>query len=369
MSVTNSLSGQQPAAQHLLPLLRNALHAKTMDLAAWDDTLRLARQARVLGVLAHRLKADQDLWAQLPPVVLGHLHAAIHYARYRAQLVRMELAVAEACLPVAAQVVLLKGAAYLMQGLPAALGRSPNDVDLMVARSRLDEVEAALTAAGWETQSVDAYDQRYYREWSHELPPMRKPGHALELDLHHTIAPVTSRTRADDALLFAGLVELPGSRFCVLHPCDQVIHAAIHLFQDSELDGRLRELVDIDGLIRAHLVTPEDWQTLHERAGSHHAGRVLWYALYFAREWLATPVPDSLLADEPPRLQQYAMRWVFSRTSLPRLPDQRLPVSVRVAGLIAQIRYHRLRMPATLMLRHLWHKTVKGLLAGRSASN
>ena len=36
----------------------------------------------------------------------------------------------------------------------------------------------------------------------------------------------------------------------VLHPVDQVLHCAAHLFLDSDLRDRIRDLVDLDGLFR-----------------------------------------------------------------------------------------------------------------------
>ena len=107
-------------------------------------------------------------------------------------MVRMELCALDQAIPLSRQVVLLKGAAYILQGLEFSRGRMPNDVDLLVRRSDLDETESSLLLAGWESETTDAYDQRYYREWSHELPPMRFPGHALEIDLHHTCLLYTS---------------------------------------------------------------------------------------------------------------------------------------------------------------------------------
>ena len=68
--------------------------------------------------------------------------------------------------------VLLKGAAYLMAGLPAARGRVFSDVDILVPVARLAEVENALMLHGWSTTHHNAYDQRYYRQWMHELPPL-----------------------------------------------------------------------------------------------------------------------------------------------------------------------------------------------------
>jgi hypothetical protein len=355
-----------PAFRFLLPLLRDAEHARRLTLSDWDRALRLGRQARLLGLIGHRLAASETLWAALPPQVQGHLQAAIHYSAHRLQLVKMELSALDAALPPDAHFVLLKGAAYAAQALEFARGRLPNDVDLLVRRGDLDRVEAALHAAGWEPEANNDYDERYYREWSHELPPMRKPGHALEVDLHHTIAPVTSRTRADDALLFRDLVTLPGSRFFVLDPRDQLLHAAIHLFQDTELDGRLRDLVDIDGLIRRQLTDEADWAELLMRAERHRASRMLWYALHYCAAWLGTPVPAGLPLAPPPAAARRLMDWVLPRNCLPRLPDRAPGVTERIAAGVARVRYHCLRMPPGLLLRHLAHKGSRAVARWRS---
>lgn len=352
---TLDAAGHQPACRHLLPLLRDTGHARTMQLADWDETLRLARAARLLGTLAERLRADAATWVQVPPPVRGHLQAATHFACHRAQLMRMELRALAAALPADVPVVLLKGAAYLAAGLPLARGRLPGDVDLLVRRADLDRAEAALLRAGWASATQDAYDQRYYREWSHELPPMRMPGHALEVDLHHTIAPVTGRCRADDALLLAASLPLADSRYLVLHPADQLIHAAIHLFQDTELDGRLRDLVDLDGLLR-RLPRADAGARLRERAARHGASRMLWYALHYCRGWLGTPVAAEAWPAPPPVAAQRWVDWIMRRHCLPRLPDRAPSAAERAAARAAQLRYHLLRMPPALLLRHVAHK-------------
>lgn len=342
---------------HLVPLLRDIGHARAMRLGDWDDTLRLARQARLLGLIAHRLADCEPLWAELPTAVRGHCRAAINHGAHRQHMISIELRALDAALPPELPVILLKGAAYVAQGMPFARGRLPNDVDLLVARTDLDAAEAALLAKGWAFEKVDAYDQRYYREWSHELPPMRFPGHALELDLHHTIAPVTSRSRADDRALFDAARPLPDSRYRVLGAQDQIIHAAIHLFQDSDLDGRLRDLADLDGLIRFHLKSEVDWRLLLERTARHRASRAIWYAMHYCAAWLGTPVPP-LAKPMPPSVPVRAgMDWLLRRALLPRLPDRAPGVGVRVARRLGQARYHCLRMPPLLLSRHLLHKS------------
>lgn len=345
-----------PAGRHLLPLLRDSTHARSMRLADWNACLRLARQARLLGQLGYRLQADQASWEQLPQRVQGHLQAGINDAAYHAQLVRMELRDLEQALPADLPVALLKGAAYLLQDLPLARGRTLNDVDLLVRRSDLATIEQTLKHAGWRMRVQSAYDERYYREWSHELPPLRYPGHPLEVDLHHSITPVTSRTRADDALLLAELKPIPDSPYLALGPLDQIIHAVIHLFQDSELNNELRGLVDLDGLLCLYLRSEQDWHALVDRARGHHANRLLWYALHYCRAWLGTPVPKHLALPAPSVPTRTAFDWIFRRSAPPQLPDKRLTIAHRLARSAGQARYHYRRMPVGLLTRHLLRK-------------
>jgi len=56
-----------------------------------------------------------------------------------------------------------------------------------------------LMLEGWVSGHRSAYDQRYYRKWMHEIPPMTHIRRQTVLDLHHNILPETARlrTRAD----------------------------------------------------------------------------------------------------------------------------------------------------------------------------
>ena len=99
---------------YLLPLLRDIDRAADWPLTHWDRSLRLARQSRLLGLLAHRLAARPELLSRVPEPVQGHLRGAINYSAHRAQMVRMELAALAAALPPAMPVVLLKGAGLLI---------------------------------------------------------------------------------------------------------------------------------------------------------------------------------------------------------------------------------------------------------------
>jgi hypothetical protein len=253
-------------------------------------------------------------------------------------------------------IVLLKGAAYIVQALRIADGRTVSDVDLLVPRDRLAEVEARLREAGWALVDVDPYDERYYREWSHEVPPMRFPGSVLELDLHHGILPPISRVRVDPAPLFAGSRPLPGSVFSVLAAEDQILHACVHAFVDSDLSNRLRDIVDLDGLLREFANRPGFWDRLCARALALGLGRALWYGLRYPSLLLGTPVPETvwqmLDAHAPNALVRRLIDWLVADVTPPAPVDGRASLGLGLARTLAVIRYFWIRMPLPILVRH-----------------
>src|SRR3546814_4717388 len=115
-------------------------------------------------------------------------------------------------------------------------------------RSRLDAVEAGLSAAGWEWVKPDHYDDQYYRRWMHELPPLIHKERDRMIDVHHTILPLTARQTPDAEAMIADSVAL-GDGLFVLSPEDMVLHCVAHLFADGDLAGGLRNLWDFHCLL------------------------------------------------------------------------------------------------------------------------
>src|SRR3546814_213941 len=151
--------------------------------------------------------------------------------------------------PLGVPVILLKGTAYVAAGLAAGEGRSIGDLDIIVPRESLDAVQDALLAAGWEWVKEDAYDDLYYRRWMHELPPLIHKERDRMIDVHHTILPLTARPRPDAAAMIADSIALENG-LRTLCPEDMIIHAAAPLFAHGDLAGGLRNLWDIDRLLR-----------------------------------------------------------------------------------------------------------------------
>ncbi len=333
------------------------------SLQHWDELLRDARRADLLARIACELR-QRGLTELVPPQPRAHLLAEELLVAAHGNDVRREVMhIAEALAPLRSPVVLLKGAAYVMSNTAAARGRLFADVDILVPEARLAEVEAALMARGWATTHLDAYDQRYYREWMHELPPMENIHRNTVLDVHHAIAPRTARIQADTRLLLqaAPCVQVGGHELHVLARCDMILHSMVHLFCNDDLSHGLRDLSDIDLLVREASKDSAFWAQLQARAEELGLRGTLRLGLRHAHAILQTPVPidvdhaASRFATHAwrERLMDRAWRAVLAT---PPAPGQ-ATWGTRAALSLLYLRAHWLRMPPWLLLKHL---AVKG---------
>lgn len=347
----------------LVQVLRDPGALAALTPADWDLLIRQARRSRLLARLA---VLGQDQGITPPSGAAAHLCAAEHVADSQHRAVLWEarhirLALAE----LGAPVLLLKGAAYALAGLSASRGRLLTDIDILVPLARIEAVETELILHGWEgSPELSAHDQRYYREWMHEIPPMRHMRRSSVIDVHHNILPRTARITVDAQRLLDAAVPLPNAPGLYrLGDADLVLHSACHLFLDGEFDKGLRDLVDIDELLRHFSsITPSFWHELATRADALGLSRVLFYALRYAQAVLGTPVPatatQALAAAAPPRLQLAWMDAVFLRALQPDHPS----CEDRWSGLARSFLYlraHWMRMPMRLLLPHLVIKAWK----------
>lgn len=329
----------------------------------WDVLIRQGRRASLLARLAHALDAAGCLDA-VPDAPLQHLRAAQQVARRQAIAVRWEVAcIHEALRGVGVPITLLKGAAYLMADLPHAQGRIFSDVDILVPKRAVAEVESALMLNGWQHGEVTAYDQRYYRQWMHEIPPMTHIRRGTTIDVHHTILPDTARIKVNTPALFDGLQALsehPG--VYVLPPVDMLLHSATHLFHEGEFENGLRDLFDLDGLLRHFGKMPSFWSAVVPRAIALGLTRPLFYALRYSSLLLHTPVPSEVKeaareATQAPTWRQPLMDAAYRHVLRPKHKTSELPFS-GLARVALYARSHWLRMPLHLLAYHLARKAL-----------
>lgn len=351
----------RPANDLLARTLRTPDLAARFSLAQWDLLVRQARQTGLLARLQDRL-CQLTLLETIPQPIRWHFEAAATLAHKQQIAVRWEIgqirtALAELDCPL----VVLKGAAYVAAHLPPARGRLFNDIDILVPRKLLNQAEAALMLAGWHATGLSPYDERYYRRWMHEIPPMQHLHRATVIDVHHAILPDTARYFPDPQKLLSCVVpaggDMPG--VYVLSAEDRILHSATHLFHDGELPHGLRDLTDLDLLLRHEAAAPDFWPRLVARADELQLGRSLYYALRYTQYFLDTPVPEKVWDDLRPVTPHSAllklMDNIFSRALAPAHAscDDAFSSITRQA---AYVRAHWLRMPAYLLIPHLFHK-------------
>lgn len=329
----------------LVRALRDPASVAALDGPGWTALLAQARAEQLIGTLAHRLEAQPK-----PPAAARILQDARRAAEqgrvaalWEAEMARRALA------PLGMPVVLLKGTAYVAAGLSAGVGRQIGDLDILVPRARIEDAEAALLAAGWEWVKPDPYDDAYYRRWMHELPPLIHRERDRMIDVHHTILPLTARLTPDaDALLTDSIALIDGLR--ILSPADRICHAAAHLFADGDLAGGLRNLWDIHCLVEEG-----GTRDLEPRAAHHGLTEAVARALRLAHHLYGTPVPTA-----HQRLQ--GLDALYVRRLLAR--DGWGRQTRRLTRLAFYIRSHAIRMPPTMLARHLWTKWRKGHVPG-----
>lgn len=324
------------SAALLVRALRDPASVATLDATGWNGLIAAARAERLIGTLAFRL-ADVVVPPAVQPILADARTDAAREARQA--LWEADRAV-QALHPLDVRVILLKGTAYAAARLRAGQGRFIGDLDILVPRDRLAAVEQALIAAGWEWVKEDAYDDAYYRQWMHELPPMIHRTRDRMIDVHHTILPLTARPRPDAAALIADAQPIADGLY-MLSAEDRVCHAAAHMLADGDLQGGLRNLWDIYGLLAEC-----DPTLLDQRAARHglraHVQQARRLALALYGDGARLTLWDRLVRAR-----------LLARDGWGRETRKALVFAFF-------LRSHWLRMPPLMLARHLWTKWRKG---------
>ncbi|WP_374763796.1 nucleotidyltransferase family protein [Yunchengibacter salinarum] len=265
--------------------------------------------------------------------------------------------VAQILVPEDVSFVVLKGGAHAALGAAAGFGRRVSDLDILVDPADLRRAEAALHAAGWmiDSHAAGAYDQHYYRQHMHELPPLRHEARGTLLDVHFRLTPRRGRIRVDHEAMMAAAIPLPGwggAHVRVFTPVDRFLHAALHHLGDGQMDTPVRRVLELAHLFDS--LDPEDRAALPARAeqvglARVHKDAMALLALFGRRRHTGHPVRCV------PRLA----RARFAATIPGAGPGYRLAGWVAAAVLWG--RAHWLRMPLLALARHAAVKLARRL--------
>lgn len=347
------------SSAHLL--LRSLAHPHqlaTLKTCDWEQLICLARRHGVSGRFAGLLNERAQL-DSIPAEVAKQLTAESLVAEQRTLTARWEVeCIKRALARIKTRIVLLKGAAYILAGIPCGNARMLSDVDILVSHADLAEVESALLAAGWASQADNTYDDAYFRRWMHELPPLQHTARGTVVDVHHNILPRISRLCPDADKLLTAAIDLHGHGVAILAPADMLLHSIVHGFHNGEFDNALRDVLDVHELVTHFAARDETfWSHFLVRTAEFRFERPAYYALTAAQEYFGTAVPAStmrtLTRSRPGRLQRQAVHWAIDRVLVPAAPPD---VAVRTAARVLQIRSHLNKMPIPTLTWHLANK-------------
>jgi hypothetical protein len=256
------------------------------------------------------------------------------------------------------RIILLKGAAYLQAKLGAYKGRRFADIDLLVEKTHISDIEETFKNHRWFSASLSEYDEHYYRYWSHQIPPMKHPESGIEIDVHHHLGMPIGRIKFNSEDLFENAVPIPGSTFFRLSNEDIILHSALHLLINDETDGKLKDLVDILTLLREFDSGMQFWKTLISRSSQLNLHIPLYYALTLIQDIFTYKIPQDYLKDLEQNisvgLRHKFVNYCF-RLSLTNLQGQN--AKIKLVNHFLFWRAHWLRMPLSTLLVHLTRKS------------
>lgn len=333
-------------------------------------------EARYFNMLAQlKYVCEQaNIWYQLPLRVKQHIQSAEHsFKNQKRQLEIEHEAIKEALKGIPCTWVYLKGAAYQMLALPSFYGRLMNDVDILVPEDQLTAIEATLSEHGWVHKKLTDYDEKFYREWSQEIPPLRHFSRQTELDVHFNILPKRLSQSPESAFLLAQTQLLKGEdKAATLTPAALLLHSAIHLFYESEYHKGIRDLFDIHLLINEFGQDNAFWNQLILLQDQLGNAECTFYALHFSEVIYHTAIPEHIKAyylDHKPNILAFTLTepaFHYAFTSMYPLHHH---AGHHRALSTLYIRGHYKRLPIYKLIPHLIKKSLSKLLPDKKEAS
>lgn len=328
----------------------------------WQNAILVLREAKLLAALYHSA-IRQSCFEQYPDFAKRHLYSASVYAKRQSDQIRFEAMELRNLLgEIGVTVVFLKGAAYCLKGTLNSQGRICSDLDVLVKQSELEKAEQHLKSNRWVSEQLSDYDEKYYREWAHEVPPLFHVNRATVVDMHHNIyLPVSGR--APNIADFLSGKEKSESGCFVLDPASMLLHCIIHMMLNEDSSSWMRDLYDIY-LLADELMDEKQWRNLLLLADKTQFKAELIYCLLALRHYCHYDFPsfvsDFIQAQNLLKKQRFFVRHIIISAIAPEHPLVS-STKTRLAKQLVYLRGHWLKMPLPVLLKHFLIKSFLGL--------
>ena len=329
-------------------------------MADWNAIIKQGRASGMLGTLYYIL-ADNNIFSKVPERPRLHLLSSRTVADRQTDKVNWEVqnihrTLGRAGIPV----IILKGAAYSFSNLSPSKGRMFGDIDIMVPHGALSDTENQLKRNGWLATHHSEYDDKYYRRWMHEIPPLIHRSRQTVLDIHHNILPLTANLKPQSKDLWDKAISIDGYEdLYLLSKPDMILHSATHLFQEGEFERGLRNLFDIAKLIEQFRQEDNFWENLFERANTLDLVSPLLYALRYTHKILDISIPalNELTNGKklPSESRLRLMDKLFLNALYP-IESSKSHSLQSITNWMLFVRGHYLKMPIHLLIPHLIYK-------------
>jgi hypothetical protein len=348
------------ASNLFIELYQEPATALKLSAAEWQSVIFVLRHHQLLARYQF-IFARAGIFDQLPNYVKHHLtNAKILSEKQHQQVFYEAKAIVNAFAFNSEHKIFLKGAAYTLSGQTAGVGRVYSDIDILVDKDNLSDIEKSLVISGWLSEKITKYDDHYYRNWSHEIPPLKHGGRGTVLDIHHNIVPIISG-RAPAVSYFFEQVEKTKDGYSVLSPAAMTLHSIIHLFFNEDVKNGFRDLLDLDLLITNNS-SDNYWETLWQLAINTNFIFELKLAIRYLTKILQTPIPKNVLVklDIKDSLSIKTLDFIYLRVLLPSHPLAENKGQI-LANLMVMYRGHWQKMPLHILIYHFSFKSVKNI--------
>jgi len=340
----------------IIQLFKEPNSLKELSLSQWQKILLVLRHHHLLARYADRL-AQFGLYETLPEYCQHHFNNARIIADNQSLQVFFEAR--ELCKNIGQDVnylIFLKGAGYTLSGHPVGKSRIYNDIDVLVDKQSIKKIEQKLFFLGWVGEVGSDYDDRYYRKWSHEIPPLRHSQRGTIIDIHHNIVPPISGRAPDVTSLTNQMVKSPDG-YSVLSPSAMTLHSAVHLFFNEDMTKGYRDLIDLHILMSECLET-NYWTDLLQLAKETKFERELYLACRYTNLILGTQIPDLITSGIKPisLIKLRILDFMFFPILAPVHPYSK-PRFYSLAEFMVLMRGHYLKMPLHVLTYHLLAKS------------
>lgn len=224
--------------------------------AEWADTMPRLAQSGLTAHAAARVAAVGVGRDDVPAGVRRQFAAAMIASDAQLRSLRWEInEVVRALDGTAIRAVPLKGADYLLRGVTPALGRTVNDLDLLVDRASIDATREAFERAGWELSDT------VNLEGGRQLPLMTHSQRQTQLEIHYHLLGEGGSVVFDIAAVLADAQPMRDGVLALLRPEDSVLICVAHFIRNTRSISAFRDLVDFRELIEAFTTERADFGT------------------------------------------------------------------------------------------------------------